>query len=306
MNTEISLNPYDLDDLDAYRRWRDVKLENAPSSASELVVEIKDPEAPSASEFTALMTRLRRCNMALYDTGGRDVSKSALRHFGQKFGLLRLDANPYSDEDAVTSLKVKSREDGAIYIPYTSRPISWHTDGYYNTAERQVRGILLHCAQPAARGGENAVMDPEMAYIHLRDLNPDYIAALSAEDAMSIPPNEVNDFIERGESTGPVFSLLESGALHMRFTARKRHIKWKDDPLTTEAVAALMAFLNSDTPYIYRHLMQKGQGLIGNNPLHDRAGFSDEGSDKEPRLLYRARYHDRIAGTELNDLEAAI
>jgi len=49
--------------------------------------------------------------------------------------------------------------------------------------------------------------------------------------------------------------------------------------------------------------MQKGQGLIGNNPLHDRAGFSDEGSGNTPRLLYRARYHDRIAATDLKDIE---
>ncbi|HHK74613.1 MAG TPA: taurine catabolism dioxygenase TauD [Rhizobiales bacterium] len=299
MNTAVSPNPYRLDNPDGYLRWREKKLENAPRSAGDLVVEIKDPEDLKKSEFDALMTRLRRWNMALYDTGGRDVSKAALRHFGLKFGLSRLDANPYSDEDAVTSLKVKSRENGAIYIPYTSRPISWHTDGYYNSAERQVRGILLHCAQPAASGGENAIMDPEMAYIHLRDLDPEYITALSADDAMSIPPNEVNDFIEREESVGPVFSVLDQGALHMRFTARKRHIKWKSDPVTTKAVAALMDFLDSDTPYIYRHLMQKGQGLIGNNPLHDRAGFSDEDPDAAPRLLYRARYHDRIAGTDV-------
>ncbi len=32
-----------------------------------------------------------------------------------------------------------------------------------------------------------------------------------------------------------------------------------------------------------------------NNVLHDRAGFSDDESHR--RLLYRARYYDRIAGT---------
>jgi hypothetical protein len=33
-------------------------------------------------------------------------------------------------------------------------------------------------------------------------------------------------------------------------------------------------------------------GLVCNNVLHDRAAFSD--SDTQKRLLYRARYYDRI------------
>ncbi len=297
MPVNLPSSPFNLASKDAYQYWRDDKLEKAALSAGELVVEISDPGNISAAEHEALMERLIRNNMALYDTGGAKIGKAAIRALGRKYGLVNLDANPYSDEDAVTSLKVKPQGEGAVYIPYTSRAISWHTDGYYNTAERQVRGIILHCARPAARGGANALMDVEMAYIHLRERNPDYIRALCHKNAMSIPRNEVNDFIEREESTGPVFSISENGALHMRFTARKRYINWRDDALTREAVAELMTFLNSDTPYIYRHLMQKGQGLIGNNPLHDRAGFSDgEQESGAGRLLYRARYHDRISG----------
>jgi hypothetical protein len=34
-------------------------------------------------------------------------------------------------------------------------------------------------------------------------------------------------------------------------------------------------------------------GLVCNNVLHDRTGFDDDPS--RPRLLYRARYLDRIA-----------
>jgi hypothetical protein len=36
-------------------------------------------------------------------------------------------------------------------------------------------------------------------------------------------------------------------------------------------------------------------GLLCNNVLHDRSGFTD--NPATPRLLYRARYHDRIAGS---------
>lgn len=34
-------------------------------------------------------------------------------------------------------------------------------------------------------------------------------------------------------------------------------------------------------------------GLVCNNVLHDRAGFDDD--PQAPRLLYRARYLDRLA-----------
>jgi hypothetical protein len=66
------------------------------------------------------------------------------------------------------------------FIPYTHKPINWHTDGYYNTLDRRILGMTLHCAQDAEAGGENALLDHEIAYIQLRDANPDYIAALDA------------------------------------------------------------------------------------------------------------------------------
>jgi hypothetical protein len=34
-------------------------------------------------------------------------------------------------------------------------------------------------------------------------------------------------------------------------------------------------------------------GLVCNNVLHDRSGFTE--TPERRRLLYRARYHDRIA-----------
>jgi hypothetical protein len=42
-----------------------------------------------------------------------------------------------------------------------------------------VRGLILHCVQSAATGGENQLLDHEIAYILLRDENPDHIRALS-------------------------------------------------------------------------------------------------------------------------------
>ena len=48
---------------------------------------------------------------------------------------------------------------------------------------------MLHCVSPAADGGENGLLDPEIAYLRLRDENPEFIRALMAPDAMTIPAN---------------------------------------------------------------------------------------------------------------------
>jgi alpha-ketoglutarate-dependent taurine dioxygenase len=157
--------------------------------------------------------------------------------------------------------------------------------------------MVLHCLRAADEGGENALMDPEIAYIRLRDENPDFIAALMHHRAMTIPANQ-------GDRPGPVFAVdPATGALHMRYTARARHIVWRDDPATRAAVAFLTGILAGDGPLRFR--LSPGQGLIANNVLHNRTGFSDNAEIGRARLLYRARYLDRIAGTAPADFMKA-
>jgi len=43
--------------------------------------------------------------------------------------------------------------------------------------------------------------------------------------------------------------------------------------------------------------LRAGQGIICNNVLHSRSAFTDAADSGQVRLLYRARYHDRIRGT---------
>ena len=295
--------PFDLEREADYQTWRMHKLASMPDGAAGLVVPVRNGVWPDDAEFAALHGLLRRANMAVYDLGAANqAGKDFVRRLGARFGLVSLDGNPYSDEDDISSIMVKPRDKGAIYIPYTDRPISWHTDGYYNGAESQVRGFILHCVRPAATGGQNGLLDPEIAYITLRDANPDYIRALSAPDVMTIPENEVNDFITRPAQTGPVFSVSGDGALHMRYTARKRHVIWSEAPLVREAIAHLTAFLDSGSPLIYRHRLEAGQGLICNNVLHNRTVFHNTAGGGDDRLLYRARYHDRVQNTRPADI----
>ena len=291
-------SPFLLKNVSAYQRWRDQKLQDYPRTGAEMLVEIEDAQALSQDEYQALLRLCHKTNMAIYRiTKGDTVSKQSVRALGRRFGLERLDNNLCADEDAITSLKIVSEGKHTGYIPYTNKPISWHTDGYYNKPEQQIRGMILHCVQNAARGGENLLLDHEIAYLHLRDCNPDYITALMHPQAMTIPPNvEAGEEI-RAEQSGPVFSIDPRGNLHMRYTARKRNIAWRDDSLTREAVTCLSAFLDSDSPFIFRHALQPGEGYLGNNTLHNRTAFEDD--EAQHRLLYRARYFDRIAHTDV-------
>jgi hypothetical protein len=157
-----------------------------------------------------------------------------------------------------------------------------------------IRAMLLHCVRCANQGGENDLLDHEIAYIRLRDENPDFIAALMHPEAMTIPANEEADGKMRAENRGPVFVLdSDTGGLTMRYTARKRYIRWREDTATEAAVRALERVLSEDS-LIMRVRLAPGEGVICNNVLHDRIGF-ETGLGSEPgRLLYRIRSYDRV------------
>lgn len=285
-----------LDDESEYQRWRDRKLESYPSSVGELVVPVKDPARLSGAEYAAIADLLERANMAVWvSTPDPQREKTNALNMGRQYGLVNLDHNMGADHDGVSELTVREGQWRAGYIPYTNRPIHWHTDGYYNKEENRIRGLILYCVQAAARGGENALLDHEIAYIHLRDTKPEYIRALMHPEAMTIPANIVNGQELRPDRAGPVFTVLIDGTLHMRYTARARNVIWRDDPLTHEAVACLNEYLASDSPFIFRAGLEPGQGLICNNVLHDRSGFDND--ETHERLLYRLRYYDRAVAS---------
>ena len=288
-------SPFDLDDDAAYADWRDAKLADAPRDAQALCVEVRDPAALSAAERSALLDRCARWNMAIYRSPITLADKSLPRRLGEQLGLRRLDANWLADDDGISPITVRQGDGPAAgFIPYTDRAIQWHTDGYYQSPDRAIRGMILHCVRPAASGGENRLLDPELAYIALRDTDPAFVRALMADDAMTIPARTDDDGIARAAQAGPVFSVAAGGALTMRYTARTRSIEWRDDPTTRTAVACLRDLLAGGLPQVLRVRLDAGMGLVSNNVLHDRSAFVDD--PQRPRLLYRARYHDRIAG----------
>jgi hypothetical protein len=287
-------SPFDLAQPEAYARWRERKLMAAPTELAELLVEVADPRRLTSLEHAAILERCQRANMAIYiGRTGSDPDKAIPTALGTAFGLHRLDHNRGADEDAITSLTVQTDAAHRDYIPYSNRPIDWHTDGYYNSPDREILALLLHCVHPAQTGGENALLDHEIAYILIRDQSPDYIRALMHPQCMTIPASQVAGEQVRPDQSGPVFSVRENGRLHMRYTNRSRNIRWRDDPLTQEAVEVLKRTLREPTPWHFKGRLEAGWGLVSNNVLHTRTGFTDGAT---PRLLYRARYYDRIQG----------
>ena len=233
--------------------------------------------------------------MAIYSAPHLPAADKSLPHrLARQLGLIRLEGNYLADEDGLSSI-TPAGDEGSVrgeFIPYTHKPINWHTDGYYNALDRRILGMTLHCAQDAEAGGENALLDHEIAYIQLRDTNPDFIAALMQTDAMTIPARMDEDNIARPEQSGPVFAVdAEQGFLYMRYTARTRSIVWKNDAATLAAVKTLADIL-AGSEFILNARLRPGMGLICNNVLHTRSAFTD--SPERRRLLYRGRYYDRL------------
>jgi alpha-ketoglutarate-dependent taurine dioxygenase len=290
-------SPFDLDDDDAYRTWRAGKLGVRPRGLQDLLVDIDHPARLDDAERLALSERCRRFNMAVYRCRSATADAADLRRFGVRLGLVRLDANWLADEDGVSRIAVGDRTDGGGrggFIPYTDRAINWHTDGYYHPDERRIRATILHCVRPARVGGINRLLDPDLVYIALRDASPRWARALMAADAMTIPAREDGSGVARAAQSGPVFSVdPDDGQLHMRYTARTRSIAWKPDEATAGAVDFLSRLLSAGGFLSVR--LDAGMGIVSNNVLHDRSAFED--APDAPRLLYRARYLDRVGGT---------
>ncbi len=291
--------PFRLHDESAYAGWRASKLAAYPESIDALRVMIENLGNPSLAERAAIRELCGVANMAVYDCGTGTNTASvhpALRAFAAAFGLRNVETHRSQGDDGVVAIEMAASGSRAGYIPYSNRPLSWHTDGYYNFHGPSdcVKAMVLHCVRDADEGGVSALLDHEIAYIRLRDRDSAFIEALMHPDAMTIPAGEDGTRGPRPDNTGPVFFIdPESEALVMRYTARKRHVIWRQDAATQAAVNALEEVLASD-PLIIRHKLRPGEGLICNNILHNRSGFAD-GVDDKGRLLYRLRFHDRIS-----------
>lgn len=290
--------PGDIRNAEAYRRWRDAKLAAYPAGIDALTVSVDDPAAPAKDQINALVQICGRANMAIYQGPGQTgEDKRAPIAMGRALGLRRVERSLTTEEDGVSELRVAERGPRAAYIPYTDRRLGWHTDGCYNDDNHAINGFILHCVRAAKEGGENFLLDPEIAYIHLRDENPDFIDGLMQPNALSIPANKEDGKIIRAAHSGPALAIDPlTHALHLRYTARKSHVAWLNDARVSGALEFLEAMLESDCSHIFKVKLQPGSGFVGNNVLHGRTKFEDDDEPGGKRLIYRIYYQDRISG----------
>ena len=304
-------SPFSIANHEDYLYWRDAKLERIESGYKKtpphLYGIIKSGESPSKDELDNILKHCSEYSLSIYqikDHADYDVvqTKRIILSIANKLGLSKLHGNICADSDSLTSITQTSHAGQHEYIPYSTKRLSWHTDGYYNLPENTINSMLLHCARPADEGGESKFMDHEVAYILLRDENPDYIKALMQEDVLTIPANILDGKVIRAAQTGPVFSLNSQGQLHMRYSARQKNIEWKQDTPTLEAVAFIKKLFEEDSnssassnsKYIIKHTLKAGEGIICRNVLHCRTAYVDSDNPERKRLLFRGRFHDEL------------
>jgi len=252
-------------------------------------VDIADPATLNHQELAKLRERVAVANFAHYRCA-QAVNDTAVLALCHQVGLKNL--YPSDVTAGLTKIEV-SPGSKARYIPYTNSELNWHTDGYYYPETYPVRAMLLHCVRPALEGGATELINHEIVYALLAQTNPDYVAALSQADVMTIPANSQAPDGPRQAQSGPVF-WQDPGRIYMRHTTRRHNIQWRQDPLSHEAVEALAEILRQRTDLVFHRQLGPSEGVLSNNTPHRREPFQDSTERGRGRLFYRGRFHDNI------------
>ena len=252
-------------------------------------VDIVDPTTLNHQELAKLRERVAVANFAHYRCA-QAVNDTAVLALCHQVGLKNLHQSVVTA--GLTKIEV-SPGSKARYIPYTNSELNWHTDGYYYPETYPVRAMLLHCVRPALEGGATELINHEIVYALLAQTNPDYVAALSQADVMTIPANSQAPDGPRQAQSGPVF-WQDPGRIYMRYTTRRHNIQWRQDPLSNEAVEALAEILRQRTDLVFHRQLGASEGVLSNNTPHRRETFQDSTERGRGRLFYRGRFHDNI------------
>lgn len=272
---------------DNYKRWAEEKLEGFTNKIDDLLVEINDPLNISISEKNQINQIIQSKNVVFFSVNKPVLgTKKQIKSYASIFGMGDYEFDSKSDMDGLTEIKHHQKSHRDIeYIPYSDKPLNWHTDGYYNDQSNSILSWLLYCVCPSAEGGINKYMDHEIAYI-LYNESYENIAKLMMPDSYVIPENKSNG---RPEVKNPVFSF-ENNKLNMKFSMREKNIIWNDEIL--KEIGNLKKIIESSHDYHLTHKLQAGQGVIANNVIHMRTAFTN--SKNKNRLLYRLRSKKRV------------
>ena len=266
-----------------FLKWASQKENNIPKNINEISVEIKDINRTTKSEISKIRSTLDRFNTCLYRSNRDLESNSCLLDFAKAVGMKTFDCNNIEANEISTISSIKNEK--IQYIPYTNKALNWHTDGYYD--KKPLFSWLLHCINPADDGGENYLLDHELA---MREyvLSYDDIEILMNKRAITIPESQGSN---RSEISTYIFSFdNDYEKLHMRFSMRKDNIKMSDKTFT--AMSKLTNVIeNNCSKYSITYKLSKNEGILSNNILHGRNSFKD---DKVQRKLLRIRSYERL------------
>ena len=266
-----------------FLRWAEEKEKNIPQNSDGILVNIHDINNVKTSEIAKIKETIYKYNSCIYSSKIALKSNTNLLKFVELVGMRTYDCNNIDSNEISTITPLQNSK--INYIPYTDKPLNWHTDGYYD--KKSIFSWLLHCVNPATQGGENYLLDHELV---LREylLRNDDINNLMAEDALTIPESK---YTSRSEISTYIFSFKNKyKRLHMRFSMRKDNIG--TSAKASPAIIKLREIIEDDcAKYSLTYKLQKNEGIITNNILHGRKAFKD---DKVKRKLLRIRSYERL------------
>lgn len=264
--------------------WAANKELNIPLNINDLKVNLRDINHVSKNEISQIKEKLTKFNCCIYISDSNLKEDANIMKFAMSLGMRTFDSHNI-DESNISTISADKTENNIRYIPYTNKALNWHTDGYYDS--KPIFSWLLHCVEPALLGGENFLLDHELA-IREYILKHDDISCLMNNNAFSIPKDKV---AEREVTTNYVCDMNnEYKKLHMNFSMRKENIKIDKD--SESAVSKLIKIIKEDCKkYHLTYKLSKSEGIVTNNILHGRNSFKD---GPTMRKILRIRSHERL------------
>ena len=264
--------------------WASKKDLDIPSNINDLKVSISDINHVSKAEISQIKQKLTKFNCCIYASGTNLDDNSKIMRFAQSLGMRTFDSHNI-DDSAISTISADKNENNMRYIPYTNKGLNWHTDGYYDS--KPIFSWLLHCIEPALSGGENFLLDHELA-IREYILKYDDIIYLTNNETFSIPTDEV---AKREITSNYVCDMNnEYKKLHMNFSMRKENIIVNKD--SESAMSKLIKIIKEDCKkYHLTYKLSKSEGIVSNNILHGRNAFKD---GRVMRKILRIRSHERL------------
>ena len=279
---------FNLDSDRDYQKWRDEKLAAYPRNVTGLVVELADMTAITKAERARILELVEIANMCVYSAGSAELGMSSLLKLGAQIGVTENDKSTrHSNSDELTASGILNNA-----IPFTTRHVHWHTDATYYGSNKTIQALFLLCKRPAVEGGSNKVLDHEMLYILLRDKAPEALRTLMGNYCFKYKNPKTGEVSEN--LGGKVFWTNSAGHLNHRFSFRKMDMAWSENSEILAARDILESLLLNESEFVIEGRLESGLGLISNNVVHTREKMIDSDDVANQRLLFRARFYDRV------------